>query len=939
MASVTRYPLNSGYNKIYKGTTGWTNHTNIKANNNNYAYSSISKTKKYSPQALFAWNFSFGIPLYAKINSITPTIQQARGAAYRTSTKPKVYLALGSTSSSAFASANIALQTTTWTNRAVTFKNSISPSQINGLQVRVKYGAHNGGSYDGYCRSMVRRVYVTVNYTLPTFTLKSSVDKISSSLGSDFLFKLDLSNVNKVIPAGQNPQVTVTLPSSISFQQIEEGSGSVNYDSSTNTLVWSSELENYSDTITLRLRGETVTETATISSTITNMLSEATIPIASSSIKITKPSYTFTSNIKKYGTTNEEIEYDIVVKSDSPYDEYINTEEEQQLTIRDFIITNPSNFTNTILTTENGTITDNVWSAKFNNDLTATLHVKTTPVLSPNERVTVTSQSIARDENEPSSKTFTYVILDGQLISLPTTKYQLSNTILDRLENGEEYYFTVYAKITDTSNTIQDLEKNLRVVFNNFDEDGISSENCIWSEHITTLDTFTKIQIPFTYNSDYPITIFFTGQYEEFMDIEACSLIFSEPQIDPKFEYEKLNHKNNFPLPVHNIITETNNSYINIAPLEETPHLVFKVDWLDIQEIDNFLIQGIQIKADVDFVSGDSVIVYFKVSDNNESTSKSIILNEFNQTLKTGGKFDFWELSTYDFDLEKLKFELYISNPNNSISELYLKNLLVSIFYKENTNCETGFSINNTHSDIFNVFLTDWVANPGTKNNLKYSQMDGSDENFAYRTSIAQDEISLTFLIQGEDKEESLMYLEAFSDLLQNNKNYQNTPILNSIILDDLPDRQYKYILEEKIEAKHTYGSFECTAKLKIVNGIGEYLVDTVTGNIGNYEGVKKTPAIIQLIVTANDNIELTEQENNQSMKLYRMTDEATPQSLFSVGDIITINSNTRQITVNNTAYDKSRIDYDSDWFILDGKYNFICENATVQLVKFREYR
>ena len=229
MTTKTLYPQTltqtSETNTSYRE---FNNLNNLKNKNNTYArtgqIASKSGTHK-RPSTITATKFSANLPTGSKINKITVEYE----AAYEGN------ISIGKTSLD-LVNVNVAAKngkslTKTVTKSSVSFTGNFSIGSVNSNSFGVKLSFPSNTKADvGYVK--VKYIRIIIDYKAPNYTITTS--KVDGTYtGDNFKVKVNISNVNKT---DGDSNVTIQLPSGVSYQGKDSGNGSVT--SSGQVLTW-----------------------------------------------------------------------------------------------------------------------------------------------------------------------------------------------------------------------------------------------------------------------------------------------------------------------------------------------------------------------------------------------------------------------------------------------------------------------------------------------------------------------------------------------------------------------------------------------------------------------------------------------------------------------------------------------------------------------------
>jgi hypothetical protein len=433
-----------------------------------------------------------------------------------------------------------------------------------------------------------------------------------------------------------------------------------------------------------------------------------------------------------------------------------------------------------------------------------------------------------------------------------------------------------------------------------------------------------------------------TGDYPE-GDQSNNTIAFDEPCIIEDYTERKPN--GTYPLPIDAVVDneDGNISELTLGSYTATDTIVLYD--LPLEQgygtNEEMAVRGIEITGEIERTD-QLIITAILKSPTGESKQRSIILDDFelgnNENIfHIGGVGDLWGFRMNDItNLED--WEAYITIANN-LSEndgsINFTNTQI-IFYieqieKQNVRC----SIDGEDIGYYGVFLTDLKIPEGLETDTDYLKIDGTDTNDAYRQNIKEKEIELEFEIgDGCNLELSTYSLREFTKLLVNDRDEYNRPIPKTIEFSHYPDVYWEYIMEDAIDPELDINTYKCKVKLTIPAGTSYDKDDTTTSNTGYVNGIANVNPII-IVKPTEATLEIEETQSGQKFNMGYGGDWTN--------QILEINCEDRTVTMKQdedsdeetdlTAY----VDYNSDWFILKGEYEFSSINCVIRTIKFTE--
>lgn len=534
--------------------------------------------------------------------------------------------------------------------------------------------------------------------------------------------------------------------------------------------------------------------------------------------------------------------------------------------------------------------------------------------------------------------------------------------------NGEMFY--TFNNLTDCYNTIGFQKwggghaKVSNIEINDQYAEELNNyllENAEWSEPISAANTWEDIKVNFFYSEDYPLIFLITGEYIESL-AEDVTIEYTYPCLIEQDYRDLAEQPGIFEYPIKEIPTDEGAVSITLKPREVTNIAkAYDVDFTNFLESDedNRIIQGCSVYFDV--ISCDNPVSVmcklvspsFTKEGNRSVNIESVFLEDesseevFSGTIELGGTFDLWGLDFDDFRLSKLEdLEIDLQFINNFSEEVHMEfnNLYVVFHYVELEEAKIIAQVNGVDLRYFNVFIQDVIIKPGTNNDVKYLDVEGTDSNLAYRSNIREKEIEMEIRVPGCDVEETTNFVERLARTLANKRDKFNNPTLNRIEFSHHPNKVFEYILEDSLDVSAEYTEYEGKIKLIVPSGTAYSKEPTITNATGTNNGIAKVNPIIRL-VAQDTSIIVKETFTNQE---WRLNDDT-----LEIGDLLRIDCGERKVYKVTSRDDDyyledsddnpdiditNKVDFNSDWFLIHDDYNFECENtAVIQSVSFYE--
>jgi len=962
MAKLTKYA-----GTVTQTTGGsycsWSNLANIKNNTvGSYATSNGRIKGKSSspnrPSPVMCTNFSFNLPTGAEVSKVIVEYRH-RKEAYNGHVPnipaPTISL-LGVSGFSGKGSA----PTTTLTTYTKSFSASkITRSQVNSSSfgVKIDYPA-NTNSYEG--TMSISLVRVTVEYKTPSYTV--SVKKASGGYNNEeYAVECSISNKNLT---SYNPTLTLSAPAGFSYKRAE-GTGTATRVNN-RTVTWNPSLTSKVGTSTIRMVFDTDVTYPSGQSSYTGTFT------LSENLNSTTANYSAT--ITDRPVTEDESEGSQILPDGgtAPVEEQIVINvvagNDFVLGLDDIIGDNYPNVTDVIIDfqaimntdvsydgdyAQTGSIIGSGYDWYYEFD-SSDLPINGNWTLTPPKKIKVELEYTYTYNGDSNIDFVTFYINvippEGDLTIPFLSILEPSEEEYDRLGDGYTYICQSDIKHTTTDSNERDWYKNNRIgIFNNSienvnDYSNLTSQQIYenaqyWANTTAGLNEYNSVECEFTYNSDYPLYILMTGDYEEATTygFDIGTVKYNEPCIVEKAVYNGREANGNYPYPIDSIISDSDSSTITLQANETgTPVRLYDFPLDDDYGTNESLaIRGIQVNGTLE--SSDNLIVYAKlINPQGEIGQRSIVLNTNDtDSFSIGGLGDLWGFTTLQMtNLEDWQIELSASNIL-ATGESYLNIQEVQvIFYIETVDKqEVTITINGEDIAYYGAFIESVNIPEGLNTDTSFITVDGTDMNDAYRQNIREKTITVDFNISECDLKTSTDLLRQITKLFTNEKDQYNRPIPKRITFSHYPEDYFEYIMEQPFEVSTEITDYNVTAKLTIPAGTSYSRTDTVTNTVGNANGLAALRPIIT-IQPSSANIEIKEALSEQS---FNMTYGGT-----WTDKIVEINCDDRQVLLKDDADDdgvdiSKYVDHNSDWFRLSGEFNFEAINCVIRTVSFNE--
>lgn len=871
------------------------------------------------PSTISFKNFGFNIPDYAKITRIRVGYSHYKlkvGGAYGVFAAPTItILNAKNLSSKGYA------VPTSKKNFVTSFTTSLTPKQVNDYNfgLKLNYPANSSTNI-----SIIRLsdVWVEVTYSAVKFSVNSSADNLKPHVNKPVDITLDLATASNL--SNYNSSVSVTLPAGTVCNGKISGEGSVSVKN--NVLTWNAQLLNQKTaSVTFQVYFTTIgTKTLNFVEDSSDSSSRLILQV-------------------QENTAEVNVMYDDVVKESEPFEAVVTISADEPLNgCEDVIVTFSDNFTIDFVESEYAvTNTGNVYtispdlSEKNVNEITFTLTCNTTG----NHEFTTLFETI--------TKVYSVKVRPENLTLPYFARLILDEKVIDRLGDGKDYLVSSVMSLScseENSSLYDAYDYNYRIgVFNEnptgleTDEDYFS--HSVWSEPISVINDFEEKSIAFKYCEDYPVMIFITGEYVE-ADASAINILYTYPCISEILSEDmSLEEPGLFPYPVKGLPFADDYCACLLNSFRTTNQVrAYDIDTSGLLTDDNSIIQGVSVNFDVNIDSTMSVLVRL-ITAEGKIGERSIIVNETTGSLEIGGQFDLWGLDFEDFNpetLENCELEIVFLNNYTHDSYIELNNLHITFHYIEITDSIIKAWVNGIDLRYYNVFINDVKIPAGHNLDVKYLEITGTDSNSAYRSNISQKELEIDFVVPGCDIVETSQFMERISRLFSNDRDKFNKPILNTIEFSHFPGRIWEFIMKDAIDADVEFSTYSGKIKLVIPSGDSRSTDAVITNATGvNSSMAKVNP---EIILIANGTT-ITIVEENSSQKL--IINDSTLS-----GDMIRIDCANRTVNKLVPQEDGSfvneditnKVDFNSDWFLIQGEYRFNCNNtANIQSISFYE--
>ena len=283
--------------------------------------------------------------------------------------------------------------------------------------------------------------------------------------------------------------------------------------------------------------------------------------------------------------------------------------------------------------------------------------------------------------------------------------------------------------------------------------------------------------------------------------------------------------------------------------------------------------------------------------------------------------------------LELWELELSIANILSQSDSSILFNNVEIIFYLETVEKqEITIRVDDEDIAYYGAFIETVKIPEGLNTDTSFLSIDGTDTNDAYRQNIREKTITIEFNLSNCELQTSTDMLRQLTKLFVNEKDQYNRPIPKRIQFSHYPNDYFEYIMEEPFDVDTEITDYTIKAQLTVPSGTSYSLYDTVTNTTGNANGLAAVNPIIT-VRPSDVNIQITESNSGQVFNIAYTGDwnDHTVEIDCEDRKVYLIKGEDERIDISKYA------DYNSDWFRLDGEYEFSSVNCTILSVIFNE--
>ncbi|MGI6565608.1 hypothetical protein [Methanosphaera sp.] len=547
--------------------------------------------------------------------------------------------------------------------------------------------------------------------------------------------------------------------------------------------------------------------------------------------------------------------------------------------------------------------------------------------------------------------TTTFIVKPSTYTHLAFTRVKLNDETIDAMGSNIIYKVISQLKFSSTNPSLKykvtDYLKNLRFGVFNDSEDYLDDEyEFINHTNFTTTHAGTNYQIfkqTFKYNPKYPVYLVWSHEFTESENYDIFNIDFLEPILLEDSNPHDFEEVALYPHKPMDLIQSENWASVNLPSHKQTSSAWINTwDSGGLFDLKDIIVQGLQVEWQYN-VSEDvelqlTIFTFEKVGAETETHKgyRNITLKKGSGTKAIGDAWDTFGLKPHNLrNLNSMALSVRLVNRDDNTIACDLNDFKIKVHILNKVSQEYGFEIEGERAEEYGIFLKDMTWDFGTKNDVKYYQTSGTDENTAYRSNIDKKDLEIEFTVGDCDFEESTVLLEKIAKLFTNDRTTYNKPIPKYILFDHMPNYKFWFVREEALDTKQEYGVYNVTAKLVIPSGTAENISNTVTGSSGSNMSVARVfPLIVARVNKKGAPVTITEQNTKQALTIN--------YDAIEVDDVIFIHSYERRIAhrkhdTNNYKNITENVDVNSTWFSIMGEYNFIGTNCDITEVVFKE--
>lgn len=554
--------------------------------------------------------------------------------------------------------------------------------------------------------------------------------------------------------------------------------------------------------------------------------------------------------------------------------------------------------------------------------------------------------------NVVNEESITYSISDN-VITFTKDEEGLVNVDIQLLDSDSEIIGTgIYQIDFDNSEIITDNNKYDPTDYSTLTLSQIFNNAEYWSDALSEVNTWENKEVNFPYDENYPVHLLITGDFPE-GNPATNDIVYTSPAIIENEGYTGYEETGNFPEPINaTISSELGDAFLNMAGINQSNTIIFNELPLseDFGTDGNIAIRGIEVNATVNYT--DDLILTGKIHvkhDNEELTgTRSMLLspddddtteeNEMTTEISLGGEYDTWGIPIGSLtNLEDMEIDFIFNNSHSTATEdttnILFSNVNVTVYADQVEQTMYTAYVEGEDVRYYGMFIQDIKIPFGLDTNVKYLNVEGTDLNDPINQTLANKTIEIEFDLGDCDLLESTNQIMELAQLFTNERDNMNTPIPKKIVFSHMPGYYAEYILEDSFDDEVDITTY--TGKIKLIVPAGTFyaLNDTVTAGVGMVNSITKVKPVLD-ITPSTSTLEIEETVSGQKFtityddwqdRLLRIDCEDRKAWLLTNEDD------------DNPTDISSSVDWNSDWFMLQGEYNFSTSGCVLNSVTYTE--
>ncbi len=768
----------------------------------------------------------------------------------------------------------------------------ITPDVLNNKNFSVTFNPLRNTSYNPGAMS-VDYINLLVDFTDPTYSLTA---KLTSpiKIGEYLTYTLTLRNTNNA-HQGHGIPVSINIPDGLDYVG-DNGS----YYNSTHKWIASLNSNGYA-TIQIRLRAVSKgnkTITASVDGFNTKL---------NTSVNVKGANYTLSSTLPRTITQGHSFIYHVLVKSNSTLNETIPVN-----------IPIPDGFAYVSSDPTYNEVSQ-VWAASFYNKKTDTVAI-TLEAITPGAY----NQTVTSDNANTLSKKIT--IIPSDIGSCNYVEIPLPDELKIYMQDQKEYFVSCEMEIVSAlSGEVYDGYNNFSLaVLIGEDEEEKNDEYEIIGTSPDALNIYERVFAQFVYDQNATTTIRIYGQYSG-LEPGNYNVRFGKWSISNLTEdFEQSGGLINDP----SLLCEDGEyAQLLLDGGESSKPVILGNIYLSGLEYDPLLIvKGLGVQ--LDYICDTPLILNTTITNKEQSSTQSIILDPEQDTFLLGGEGDKWDLT--NIDLTDIEISVSFVNTTLDPISILLKNLQFILYSDtDQTNGNMGFTLDGEHSKNYDISLdNDSAKNEGTVKDIGTYDISNSEGELITQVDLKAKKITVKFAISGDDLEDAQNRLIEATKYLSNDPDLNTKlPIPKVMVFDWDPNRAYNVVLSEEIKVTLDTFTYKCEATFTVSEGIGWSNLKTC-GAIGTNEGLIEVRPLITLLTTGGY-VQIYDNISYKSVTINESFDEEI---------ILIVDCNERTIKDSDGNDYSNNITLNSSWLVILNDFDL--SNSTgciIQKVEFKE--